>query len=245
MTNFDIVPLIVAISIISPIIGSAVGAFSKSSDAQVSVMLSFAAGVMLSISFLVLIPRGIELASVPLCAFGICCGAVIMYMLDKVLPHIHPELCSPEHGRNLKKTAVYLMVGIFLHNFPEGMAMAIGVVAAPTVSLTIAVAIAVQKVPEGICTSGPYLHATGNRVKSFLLSTSTVIPLLAGFAFAHHLYQVISTDLIGVIIAATAGIMIYISADELIPTSCSIKTHHGTIFSFMLGVLLVVLLGTL
>lgn len=239
----DPLTIIIIISILGPIIGSAIGVVHKPTDTQLSVMLSFAAGVMLSISFLQLIPHSIELSSIGACVFGVSLGSLLIYILDKMIPHIHPELCGQEHGRQVKRSAVFLSMGIFLHNFPEGMAIAIGTVSGIKDSLTVAVAIAIQKVPEGICTSSPYYHATGRKLKSFLLSCSTAIPILIGFIFARILYQTISNNFIGIIIAATAGLMIYISADELIPMSCSIKAHHGTIFSFMVGVMLVILLG--
>jgi len=143
----------------------------------------------------------------------------------------------------LKRTAVYLIVGIFLHNFPEGMAIAIGEVADTKVSLVIALAIAIHNIPEGICTSGPYFHASGARVKSFLVSASTAIPIVAGFLVARHLYHVITGHLIAIIVGGTAGLMIYISADELIPAACQGGVGHRTIFSFMAGVLLVIVLG--
>jgi zinc transporter, ZIP family len=234
---------IVIISALGPIIGSFIGVMKKPSDIFMYNMLSFAAGVMLAISFLELIPESIHLSSVQMCVFGIIIGSIIMYILDKSLPHIHPALCKQEQGCNLKRTSLYLMIGLFLHNFPEGMAIAIGAVSDMKISLAIALAIAIQNIPEGICTSTPYYHCTKQKWKTFWISSSTAIPILLGFTLAHYLYQNIPLSLVGVIIGATAGIMIYISGDELIPTSCCKMTNHTTIFSFMIGVVLVVLLG--
>ncbi|MBT4540935.1 ZIP family metal transporter [Candidatus Woesearchaeota archaeon] len=234
---------ILIISILGPIIGSLIGVIKKPSKLFMYNMLSFAAGVMLAISFLELIPESIEFSSPLLCVAGVLIGALVMYVLDKVIPHIHPELCNPEPGFQLKKTALYLLIGIFLHNFPEGMAIAVGTISDIKVSLAIALGIAIHNIPEGICTSAPYYASSGKRLKAFLLSASTAIPLLAGFFVAKFLYEVISSNFIGIIIAATAGLMIYISADELIPCSCCKVTHHSTIFSLIAGVVFVVLLG--
>jgi ZIP family zinc transporter len=66
---------------------------------------------------------------------------------------------------------------MFLHNFPEGMAIAIGSVAEMKVSITIALTIAIHNLPEGICTSAPYYHSTGKRVQSFLLLATTALPI--------------------------------------------------------------------
>ncbi|WP_432407885.1 ZIP family metal transporter [Wukongibacter sp. M2B1] len=233
---------IVGISVLGPVIGSLIGVIKKPSEAFMYNMLSFAAGVMLTISFLELIPESIEFSSIYICSLGIVIGSLIMYSIDKLIPHIHPELIKQEQGRNLQKTATYLIVGIFLHNFPEGMAIAIGTVSDSKISIAIALAIAIHNIPEGICTSAPYYHCTKNRLKSFLVSSTTALPILVGFIFANFLFKNISPTLIGLIIGATAGLMIYICADELIPTSCCKTTNHSTIFSLIAGILFVILL---
>jgi len=125
------------------------------------------------------------------------------------------------------------------------MAIAIGTVSDIKISLVIALAIAIHNIPEGICTSAPYYHCTGKRLKSFLLSSLTAVPILVGFILAKFLFTQISSTLVGLIIGATAGLMIYITADELIPCSCCKLTNHTTIFSLIAGILLVILLGLL
>ena len=238
----DTLYLIVIVSVLGPVIGSAIGVLKKTSTLYICNMLCFAAGVMLSISFLELVPESIKMSSVVFCALGIIIGSLVMYVLDKTVPHVHPEFCSVEQGRNLERTSIYLILGIFLHNFPEGMAIAIGGVADEKAGISIALAIAVHNVPEGICTSSPYYNITGNRVKAFLYSASTALPLLLGFLFARFVFTDISSNVMGTIIGATAGLMIYIAADELIPSSCEASGSHSTIFSLMLGVLFVIFL---
>lgn len=236
--------IIVAISVLGPIIGSLIGVLKKPSEKFMYNMLAFAGGVMLAISFLELIPESIHLSSVWIAIGGIIFGSILMFGVDRIIPHIHPELCQQEQGKKLKRTALYLIIGIFLHNFPEGMAIAIGAVSGVKVSIVIALAIAIHNIPEGICTSAPYFHITKKRLKSFLVSSSTAIPILVGFLVANQLYQYISNNLIGFIVGATAGLMIYITADEIIPSCCK-TTDHKTIFSLILGILFVILLGLL
>lgn len=230
---------ILLISAAGPIIGSAIGIIKKPSDLVLYNMLYFAAGVMLAISFLELIPESIHMSGAFFCVIGLVAGSLVMYVFDRALPHIHPSLCKQEQGQNLKKTAVYLIVGIFLHNLPEGIAIAAGFVTDVKVSLTIALAIAVHNIPEGICTSAPYYYCSKKRLKAFLLSSSTAIPLLVGFLAAKLLFTGISESALGMIIAATAGVMIYICSDELIPSS----NNHSTIFSHLAGIVFVILLG--
>lgn len=244
--------IILGISALGPIIGSLIGVIKKPSDRFMFNMLAFAGGVMLAISFLQLIPESIRLISenensqvygIILCVIGISIGAGIMFVLDNFIPHIHPEMCIPEPGFKLKRTASFLILGIFLHNIPEGMAIALGEVSQQINVYIIALAIAIHNIPEGICTSAPYYHTTKHRLKSFLLSSSTAIPILIGFLIAFVLYRYISDTIVGIIIGTTAGLMIYITADEIIPTSCSKEIDHKTIFSLMVGIIFVILLG--
>jgi len=110
------------------------------------------------------------------------------------------------------------------------------------VSFVIALAIAIHNVPEGICTSAPFYHTTGERLKSFLVSSSTAVPIIIGYVLARYLFQNITDQVIGFIIGATAGLMIYITTDELIPNGCA-GTNHQTIFSLILGIVFVTVLG--
>lgn len=237
-------PYIVVISVLGPVIGSAIGVAKRPTFPYICNMLCFAAGVMLAISFLDLIPESIRLSSVSVCVSGLIGGTLMMYLLDKIIPHIHPQLCSQEQGCNLQRTSVYLIVGMFLHNFPEGMAIAIGSVTEANLSLVIALAIAIHNIPEGICTSAPYYHITGARLKAFFVSSLTALPILMGYVLARYVFGNIPHQLIGFIIGATAGLMIYITVDELIPNSC-VGSDHKTIFSLMSGIIFVVLLRML
>jgi len=238
----DPVIFIVIISVLGPIIGSIIGVAKKPSFMYMCNMLCFAAGVMLGISFLELIPESIHISSVGICVAGIIMGSLIMYGVDRIIPHIHPELCTQEQGCNLQRTSTYLILGIFLHNFPEGMAIAIGAVTDTKVSLIIALAIAIHNIPEGICTSAPYYHASGNCLKAFLVSSSTAVPLLIGYLLARYIFGSITPGVLGFIIGATAGLMIYITLDEIIPNSCA-GNDHTTVFSLLAGIIFVILLG--
>ncbi len=238
----DTLAWIVIIAVLGPVIGSAIGILKMPTFGYICNMLCFAAGVMLAISFLELIPESMAISSPWISVSGVVMGALVMYGLDKMIPHIHPRLCAQEQGCNLERTSVYLILGMFLHNFPEGMAIAIGSVTETNVSITIALAIAIHNIPEGICTSAPYYHSTGKRLQAFLLSAATAIPILIGYVVARYIFQQVSTQVVGLLISSTAGLMIYITADELIPHSCA-GTNHQTIFFLILGVVFVMLLG--
>ena len=242
--EMDHVFFIVVISVLGPLIGSAIGVLKLPSFGYICNMLCFAAGVMLGISFLELIPQSLLLSSVMVCAGGVISGSLIMYAMDRLIPHIHPRLCVQEHGCNLERTSIYLILGMFLHNFPEGMAIAIGTVTDIKISLVIAFALAIHGIPEGVCTSAPYYHSTGDRTKAFLLSSTTAVPILAGFFLARYTFQNMSPKVLGFIIAATAGLMIYITVDELIPSGCAGSNHH-TLFALIFGIVFVMFLGAI
>jgi ZIP family zinc transporter len=244
--------IILAISVLGPIIGSFIGILKIPSEKFMLNMLAFAGGVMLAISFLQLIPESIRLITehqnsefygIIFCVLGVSIGAAILFALDRIIPHVHPEMCIPEPGFKLKRTATFLIIGIFLHNIPEGMAIALGEASEQVSVYVIALAIAIHNIPEGICTSAPYYHSSKQRLKSFLLSASTAIPILVGFLIAFVLYRHISDTIVGLITGVTAGLMIYITADEIIPTSCSKEIDHKTIFSLIVGIIFVILLG--
>jgi ZIP family zinc transporter len=192
-----------------------------------------------------LIPQSIALSSVWLCALGIILGSFIMLGLDILIPHMHPSTHKHERGSKLNKMAFFIFMGMFLHNFPEGMAIGIGSVSAFNLSLIIAIAIMVHDIPETMCTAIPYYYATKKRLPAFLMSFSTVIPTVAGLTFAYFLFDLIPLWIAGMLAGLTAGLMIYISAHELIPATCSIEKNHATIFSLISGVIFVVLLSLL
>lgn len=244
----DVVWQVVIISALGPIIGSVIGVLKIPSRKFMNVMLAFSAGVMLSISFLELIPESLVSTTPLFVVFGLIIGAGLMLLLDRVLPHIHPEMCQLKHGCNLHRTSLYLIIGIFIHNFPEGLAIATSSHNLIGVNWAVAVAIAIHNIPEGVCTSAPYYFSSRKRLRSFLLSASTAIPIVVGFLLAHYVLGTISPTAMGIITAATAGIMIYISGDELIPTSCNKHSQlwsQRSIIALIIGVVFVVALGAL
>ena len=232
--------MIVALSVIGPVIGSGIGVFKRPTTAFIHNMLYFAAGIMLAISFLDLIPESIHLGGSFACVAGLSLGAATMAMLDRLFPHVHDCATCGEAECRLGHTANFLILAIFLHNFPEGMAIAIGAATDVGDSVVIALAIAIHNIPEGICTSAPHYFAYGNRLKSFLMSSLSALPVVAGYMVARYLFVHISPQLMSVLVGATAGLMVYIVADELMPAARG--DGRQNIFYFILGIITVMLL---
>jgi len=232
--------LIIAIMLLGPLIGGLLGVIKRPSEGLMLGMLAFAAGIMLSVSFFDLIPEGVRISSAPLCALGFGIGLAIMLLFERLIPHMHPPPFQKKS--RLERASFYLLAGIFIHKFPEGMAIGIGSLSSFGLSLTIALALAVHYIPETACISSSYYYLTRSRLKPFLLSMSIVLPAIAGFAFADFLFPLASSEILGMLTGATAGLMVYISGHELMPVSFR-KSRIRAVLAFALGVLLVLGLG--
>jgi ZIP family zinc transporter len=172
--------MIVALSAIGPVIGSGIGVFKRPTTAYIRNLLYFAAGIMLAISFLDLIPESIHLGGRLTCVTGLSLGAATMALLDRQFPHVHDCAACGEEACQLGHAANFLILAIFLHNFPEGMAIAVGAATDVGDSLVIAMAIAIHNIPEGICTSAPHYFTYGTEpvMEPYLSPDITVKELL-------------------------------------------------------------------
>jgi ZIP family zinc transporter len=134
------------------------------------------------------------------------------------------------------RMGIFSALAIAIHNFPEGLATFIGALEDTATGVSIAVAIAIHNIPEGIAVSVPILLATGSRRKafglSFLSGLSEPIGALIGFFI---LRTFMSDAVFGITFAAVAGIMVYISLDELLPTAEKYGEHHIAIWGLVLG----------
>lgn len=232
--------MIVALSAVGPVIGSGIGVWKRPTATYIHNMLYFAAGIMLAISFLDLIPESRHLGSILTCVVGLSIGATAMWALDRVFPHVHECAVCGENECHMGHTANFLILAIFLHNFPEGITIAIGATTSVGDSIVIAAAIAIHNIPEGICTSAPHYYAYGSRLKSFMISSLSALPVVVGYLVARYLFTQIDPETMSVLVGATAGLMIYISANELMPAA---QNNSGKqIFYFMFGIISVILL---
>jgi len=186
-------------------------------------MLGFSVGVMLYVSLVELLPEGFETVGIlggNLAFFG---GMALMAILDCAIPHeFLAEKIAPEvkKGRRILKGGMLIAIGLFLHNFPEGMAVFVGTVHEPSLGVALAVAIALHNIPEGIAVAVPIYAATGNRRKAFIISflsglAEPVGAILAGF----WLLPFLTANLMGAVLAGVGGLMTYISFDEILPIS--------------------------
>ena len=169
---------------------------------------------MLGISLLELLPESLGKSGLAGTAAGLAIGLLAMAALEGLIPR--PAI--GEKREELERASLLMILGIFLHNLPEGMAMA-GAGSDPRTLATVALAIAVHNIPEGICTSAPYYLATGRRLRAFLWSSSTALPVLLGYLLGKTLLRGMRPYAMGIMVASVAGLMIHISCAELLPTA--------------------------
>jgi ZIP family zinc transporter len=136
----------------------------------------------------------------------------------------------------LMRTGMFSAIAIAIHNFPEGLATFLSAVKDPALGVPIAVAIAVHNIPEGIAVSIPIFYATGKRRKAFLLSFSSGLAEPVGAVIGYFILMQFMSDVIfGVVFASVAGIMVFISLDELLPGAREYGEHHLAIYGLIAG----------
>jgi ZIP family zinc transporter len=141
------------------------------------------------------------------------------------------------------RTGLFTALAIGIHNFPEGLATFLAALQDPALGAAIAIAIALHNIPEGISVAVPIFYATGERHKGFIYSVlsglSEPVGALVAYAALRLLIRgpadVIPPQIMGVLFAGIAGIMVYISVDELLPTSRVYGKGHDSIYGLVAG----------
>jgi ZIP family zinc transporter len=227
--------------------GLIVVAKGRLSSRFISGSMGFASGVMLLVSFLNLFIEALELSSYLNVSLAFAFGSVLMIVVDAFLPHL--ELGKREDGYYLEsrmlKSGMLILIGITLHNIPEGIIISAGYSHVPQLGVLIAIAVFFHNVPEGIATAIP-LRSGGSRKRDVLLITA--ISGLAepfGALLGGTLLINASPEVIGIALAFAAGVMTYITADELIPVAHEYGHKHAVSTGILLGILFMLLLNNL
>jgi zinc transporter, ZIP family len=219
-----------------------------------SVSLGFSAGVMLYISFVELYAKA--QASLMtfygkteggiLAALSFFGGMMLIAAIDFLIPsyenphetgmveEMQPEDSLPQ----LHRLGLMTALAIGIHNFPEGMATFFSALTDRTVAISITIAIALHNIPEGISVSIPIYYATGSRKKafwySFLSGASEPLGAVIGYLV---LRPFMSDSMMGITFAAVAGIMVFISLDQLVPHAKKYSTGHQSVYGLIGGMI--------
>ena len=238
-------------------IGSIIGLLSKKFNPKVlTISLGFSAGVMLYVSMIEIFVKAKEALSVSMgdtngyiwTVIAFFFGIFVIAAIDKLVPsYENPHEMNTEkiiQQSSEKDKAKLLRMGIFsalaigIHNFPEGLATFMSGLSDPTLGISIATAIAIHNIPEGLAVSAPIFYATKSRRKAFILSFLSGLSEPIGAIIGYFLLRAFFTDSIfGFVFASVAGVMVYISLDELLPTAEEYGEHHLAIGGLIVGML--------
>jgi len=239
-------------------IGSALAFFAKKTNTKfLSVSLGFSAGVMIYVSMVEIFSKaqdslvgvyGQKLGNW-YTIFGFFGGIFLIAIIDKLIPEfenpheihkIEDVEKEVEYAKKNKllKMGVLSAIAIAIHNFPEGLATFTAAITDPKLGIAIAVAIAIHNIPEGIAVSIPLYYATGSKKKafwySFLSGLAEPVGAIIGFAI---LMPYLNDTIFGLLFASVAGIMVFISLDELLPTAREYGEPHSAIYGLIAGMI--------
>jgi len=246
--NVGMAFILTVIAGLSTGIGSAIAYFfRKPKIVYLSYSLGLSAGVMIYISFMELLPNALK-------AVGELWGLVAFFVGIGTIGLIDLLICEPEnphdfegldettaardHGR-LMRTGLLTALAIGIHNFPEGLATFASALGDVKLGIFIAIAIAIHNIPEGIAVSVPIFYATGNKNKaffySFLSGVSEPVGALIGYLI---LLPFLTPGVLASLLAFVAGVMVYISLDELVPMAHRYGHGHLAIAGVVSGMLI-------
>lgn len=236
-------------------IGSAIAFFAKSTNTKfLSLSLGFSAGVMIYVSFVEILRKANDVLVAELgdkagwwvtvaSFFG---GILIIAIIDRLIPSVEnpheirrvEDVNAPENGRNSKlmRMGLFTALAIAIHNFPEGLATFTAALSDPGIGIAIAVAIAIHNIPEGIAVSVPIFYATGNKKKAFIHSFLSGLSEPVGALIGYLILMPFMSDIVfGILFGTVAGIMVFISLDELLPAAREYGEHHLSVYGLIAG----------
>lgn len=235
-------------------IGSLIAFFATKTNTKfLSFSLGLSAGVMIYISFVELFAQS---QSILVLEYGremgmgmtvifFFLGILLIAVIDRLVPSaenpheirsVENKEETPKKDSKLMRVGIMTAVVIAIHNFPEGIATFISAMESPKLGIAIAVAIAIHNIPEGIAVSIPIYQATGSKKKAFWFSFLSGLAEPLGAIIAYLiLMPFLSQTLLACVFAFVAGIMVFISLDELLPAAREYGEHHISIYGMVIG----------
>jgi ZIP family zinc transporter len=240
-------------------IGSTIALVAKRTNrAFLAAALGFSGGVMIYVSFVELFPVSQDLL---VGSYGPTTGAWITaasffggMLLTALVDFLVPSYENPheaglvediedhrERGR-LKRVGLLTALAIGIHNFPEGLATFFAALPSLAAGIPVAIAIALHNIPEGISVSIPMYYATGSRKKAFTYSFLSGVSEPVGAVVGYLLLRPFISDVVmGVVFAAVAGVMVFISLDQLIPNAKRYEEGHPSVYGLIAGMVVMAL----
>ena len=253
--NYGIALLLTFFAGLATVIGGSIAFVIKKDNLKaLSIGLGFSAGVMIFLSFSDIIPEANRMLKLNfpnnynwIVYTGFIIGIAVAVLIDYFLPdHIdteemlNPDAPCTNKTHQLKRAGLFTAIAICVHNFPEGMATFLTTTQNFALGLSVAVAIAIHNIPEGIAVAIPIYHVTGKKRYAMLYAamsgiTEPIGAVVGMIVFGLFLPQI----LIGALMAAVAGIMIYISFDTLLPLAKEYGNWHLSMIGIVSGMLFI------
>jgi zinc transporter, ZIP family len=250
-------------------IGSAIAYFIRQPKSKhMSLILGFSGGVMIYVAFAELLHTSLDNVGFVITNIGFFAGIVFIMLVDVFIPHEYKnedvghsnnplrrltkhqgftggtnDRISKLNSSRLMRAGILTAIGIAIHNFPEGLVtFSSGLTGDRAFGILVAVAIAIHNVPEGISVSIPIMQSTGSRARAFVYSFSAglaePIGALIGYAV---LFKFLTPTLVYALMSFAAGIMVYISLDEILPTAHMYGEEHLVIVGVTAGMVIMAL----
>ena len=236
-------------------VGSLIGFMSKQFNPRfLTIALGFSAGVMIYVSMIEIFVKARDSLTVSfgnrigyvLTVMSFFAGIAVIALIDKLVPsyenphemNVEQKIkdSTDEQKSKLMRMGIFSALAIGIHNFPEGLATFMSGLTNPTLGVSIAVAVAIHNIPEGLAVSAPIFYATKSRKKAFVLSFLSGLAEPIGALIGYFVLRSIFNEAtFGIIFASVAGIMVYISLDELLPTAEEYGEHHLAIGGLIVG----------
>ncbi len=227
--------------------GMLVVILGKLSNRTVGFAMGIASGVMLMVAFNDLFLEANKILTHLELIAMFSLGAIIIMVIDLVIPHIELTAGMGD-GQNSKmyRTGILIALGITIHNFPEGIVVSAGYTYLPRLGLIIAIAITLHNIPEGVATAIPLSVANMKRTKIAAITFLTgLVEPLAALIGAVALSFFGSAFIVGSALAIAAGVMTYITADELIPVAHEYGHKHVVSVGLLAGMLFALLVDVI
>jgi ZIP family zinc transporter len=241
-------------------IGSLIALLARRTNtAFLSLALGFSAGVMIYVSMVEIYPLAQQSAVKAWGAGGLWAaagaffaGMILIAVIDRLVPSYEnphePRLLEEMDEKSaplqekLFRTGVLAALAIAIHNFPEGLATFVSVLQEPALGIAIAVAIGIHNIPEGIAVSVPVYYATGDRKKAFIFSFLSGLSEPLGAVIGYLiLLPFINEAMFALLFASVAGIMIFVSLDELLPAAREYGEAHQSVYGIITGMMVMAL----
>lgn len=242
---------------LSTTVGALIAFLNKNpSRRYLAIGLGFSGGAMIAVSFIELLPGAIEELDFFWGNFWFFVGIVFIFIIDILIPHVYKEetddldditsevesLDDKELQRKVHRIGILSAVGIAIHNFPEGLITFVATLESVELGLVLAIAIAMHNIPEGMSVSIPLQAATNDKWYAFRISfLSGVAEPLGAILAATVLLPFITPQILGATLAFVAGIMVFISFDELLPAAKNTDESHMVSLGIIAGMIIITL----